>query len=162
MFSKSASQQGLLYPALMASILLNLLLGATWATPYFMGHMLQPKAEEAAAMNVITSIPHAEYMVDWMAQHLKKEDGEVLREVFAAQDATLKQIRADMRAASDNATRLFEAESNDKTAFKAAMEQLVAVKARLHQTLALTWQQAYNKLSPEGRRRIIEIRQRPM
>lgn len=101
--------------------------------------------------------PHGEYMVDWMVRYLNPQDATAFREAFQSQAAALKQSHDQVHQAIKNVAAVFEQTPRDADALQAAIDHLGKAQSALNDVVGKIMQNAYSKLSPDGRHRLAEL-----
>lgn len=125
---------------LVASLALNVFLGAAMGTHFFRG----PKPPPRPGMIVLD-----------MAEGLPEADARILRQAYEARRSELE-VNADPGRGFEEMRRAVSAEPFDSAAFLRVTSEFRARQDRMHRVTSEILADALPRLSPEGRKRLAE------
>jgi len=140
---------------LFISVVLNFFLAGA-----FLG--LVPHMKHKSFGPMVMAAPHGEYLVERMAHYLDPADASAFRASFKSQAAALKQAHEHVRQAINDLASAFQQDPQDATALQTALDRLTQAKGEVNDVVGKILQDAYTKISPEGRRRLADLTQNPM
>ena len=101
--------------------------------------------------------PHGDSLDGWIERHLEPADAAAFRDIYKGQSAALKDADLKVRDAVRGVTDAFEREPADQAALQDALKRVKDARAEVHKIVDQITEDAYKKLSPEGRRRLAEL-----
>jgi uncharacterized membrane protein len=148
--NKSAtSRVKLLAGMLCISVVLNLFLGGVLAGGAGSRHKhFGPMALAAS---------HGEYMSQWIGRFLEPTDAAAFGDAVQAQSTALKQAHDHVRQATKDVASVFEQDPPDAVSLQTALDRLGEAKDEVNASVKRIVQDAYLRLSPDGRRRLAEL-----
>ena len=141
----------LLACTLLASAVLNLFLVGV-----VVGVVPGAKRHASFAPMALTS-PHGEYLVDGMTKYLAPSDAAALRDIVQLHADALKQAHSQVRLATKDVASVFEQDPPDQADLQPALTRMSEAKANVNAVVEKIVEEAYAKLSPDGRHRLSEL-----
>ncbi|MDQ2106616.1 periplasmic heavy metal sensor [Azospirillum isscasi] len=133
---------------LVGSLAVNMLLGGILAAQAL--HLLPPPPPPEPGQGM-------ERFIERAARELSPTDAEILRRGYEAERGTLDRIHENMEAMRGQLRTSMQAPAFDPEALRRAFEQAHATEAELRNRVDSRVIETLGRLSPEGRRKLVEM-----